>query len=155
MARQAGRPNDFITNVHSSVSDLAARQTADRRCRRHRGATNCWPTLVMYITLVAFNGFSVRFSSSVNFWANIWRHIKILWSLVDTAKPCNFVACNLQQVWMALKTHAQLQHFVTVNYTAVIIVISHGRDSCLYTRHICRAVFIYVVTFLSNFDHKK
>jgi len=39
MARPAARQNEFITGVHSSVSDRVAQQTADRR-RRRRGATN-------------------------------------------------------------------------------------------------------------------
>ena len=42
--RPAVLPNDFITGVHSSVSDCVARKTADRRRRRRRGATNCWLT---------------------------------------------------------------------------------------------------------------
>ena len=74
MARPSGRPNDFITGVHPRVSERAARQTAA-------------PTFAMYITLLAFNGFAVRFSRSAiffisEFFATIWPVIEILRSLV-------------------------------------------------------------------------
>ena len=82
-------PNEFITGVHSSVSDGTVNccQTSSRRCRR-RGAklltdsgvvSQCWRSKGSHCDFLA-----VRFSSSANFLATIWRRTEILRSLVTT-----------------------------------------------------------------------